>query len=268
MAKYAKKKTAQKKTSPVIAWVVAACCIALPVAIIAISWALQDRPAAPTNPTTPTGSNSSTVLVPTFPTVPNEIVDPTDPATPQYPRLNESLYIDYIGSYAGIYMEDGSDEIVSDIMMLIVENVSTQDLQLARIDLQYADFEANFEVTNLPAGEKVVLLERNRHAYVSEMPQSAQVRDQVFFPAPMGLLEDKITVSGGDGYVEITNISGQDLTGEMFIYYKNSASDLLYGGITYRVRISENIPAGQTIRIMSRHYHPDRCSIVMVNYFE
>jgi hypothetical protein len=35
---------------------------------------------------------------------------------------------------------------------------------------------------------------------------------------------------------------------------QRESSDLLYGGITYGVRI------------MSGHYHPDRCSIVMVDY--
>ena len=182
--------------------------------------------------------------------------------------LNESLVIDHIGSYAGIYTEDGSDEIVANTMMLIVKNTGSQDLQLARINLQYSDFEAIFEVTNLPAGERIVLLERSRHAYVEEKPQGAMVKDLVFFPEAMDLMEDKISISGGDGYMEVTNITGEDLTGEFFIYYKNSASDMLYGGITYRVRISGGIGAGQTVRIMSKHYHPDRCTIVMVSYFE
>ena len=270
MAKYARKKQKTKKSSQLTLWVVAACCIALPVAIIAISWVLQDRPAEPANPTTattPTVSGGGNVLVPSFPTVPDTTTQPSSDE-PQYPYLNESLVIDHIGSYAGIYTEDGSDEIVANTMMLIVKNTGSQDLQLARINLQYSDFEANFEVTNLPAGERIVLLERSRHAYVEEKPQGAMVKDLVFFPEAMDLMEDKITISGGDGYMEVTNITVEDLTGEFFIYYKNSASDLLYGGITYRVRISGGIGAGQTVRIMSKHYHPDRCTIVMVSYFE
>ena len=51
MAKYAQKRT-KKKSSNLIVWVVAACCIALPVAIIAISWILGDHPAAPVAPRT------------------------------------------------------------------------------------------------------------------------------------------------------------------------------------------------------------------------
>lgn len=268
MGKYSAKKKTQKKSSSLTLWLVGICCIALPVAVIAISWALRETPAAQPAPTTvTTAPTTPSVLVPTFPTIPEETTTPTDPDT-VYPYLSEDLVIDYIGSYAGIYMEDGTDDIVSNMMMLIVENTGAQDLQLARIDLQYSNFVANFEVTNLPVGKKIVLLEKNRHDYVAEMPLTASVKDVVTFSQPMSLLEDKISLSGGDGYLEITNISGADLTGELFIYYKNSASDLLYGGITYRVRITDAIPAGQTIRVMTMHYHPDRCSIMMVNYVE
>ena len=53
MGKYDKKKSKQTKSSRLTMWVVAACCIALPVAIIAISWILRDVPATPPYPRTP-----------------------------------------------------------------------------------------------------------------------------------------------------------------------------------------------------------------------
>lgn len=265
MGKYDAKKHKKKKSSQLPVWLVGICCIALPVAVIAISWVLRDRPAEKPAPSTPTVTTSPSVLVPTFPSIPDTTTIPNEPA-PQYPSLGANLTIDYIGSYAGIYMEDGTDDIVSNMLMLIVQNTGDQDLQLARITLQYSDFLADFELTNLPVGEKVVLLERNRHEYVNEMPIAGLAKDLVFFPESMDLQEDIVSVSGGDGYVDVTNVSGQDLTGDVIIYYKNSSSDLLYGGITYRVRVSDGIPAGETVRIMSKHYHPDRCSIVMVSY--
>lgn len=263
MGKYAKKKSGQKKSSKLTMWVIAACCIALPVAVIAIGWALQDKPATPVTPTVPTDPIAPTVLVPTFPTVPETTTQPNE-VTVAYPYLDGNLVIEHIGSYAGIYMEDGTDDTVSNLLMLTVKNNGAQDLQLARIELQYSNFLATFQITNLPAGEKVVVLESSRNAYVEEMPRSAQLKDVVYFAEPMSLQEELISISGGSGYVEVSNISGQDITDDIIIYYKNSTPDALYGGITYRVRISGGIAAGQSVRIMSRHYHPDRCSIVMV----
>lgn len=89
-----------------------------------------------------------------------EPTEPTEATEPQEILVGDGLRILTISGYAGIYMEDGSDETVVDVMMLILENTSGQDLQLARIDVTYTDFTAEFEVTNLPAGEKVVLLEK------------------------------------------------------------------------------------------------------------
>lgn len=70
------------------------------------------------------------------------------------------LEITDMAAYAGIYMEDGSNEIVSNIMMVVLKNTTEKDLQLARIELTFSDFSAKFEVTNLPAGASVVLLEK------------------------------------------------------------------------------------------------------------
>lgn len=69
-------------------------------------------------------------------------------------ELGDGLRIERMDRYAGIYMEDGSNEVVQDVMMLQVRNTSEQDLQLARIRVHYADFTAEFEVTNLPAGSR------------------------------------------------------------------------------------------------------------------
>lgn len=102
-------------------------------------------------------------------------------------ELGDGLRIERMDRYAGIYMEDGSNEVVQDVMMLQVRNTSEQDLQLARIRVHYADFTAEFEVTNLPAGAQAVLLERSRRSVVSEPWLSAEAQNVVFFPEPMEL---------------------------------------------------------------------------------
>lgn len=267
MGKYDMKKKKKNQKEPPL-WLIPVCAVLLPILVITIGWLRGVGPAPTTTPpaTEPTETTTN-VLVPTFPTV---TADPTLPTeeTPFYPYLDKDLRIDYIGSYIGIFMEDGTDEEVVNVLMLIVENTGNRDLQLARIDLEYRDFTANFSVTNLPAGEKVVLLETNRHAYVDETPLSANAHEVVFFPEPMNLMEDKISLSGGDGYINVTNTTDTRLDGEFFVYYKNSAADLLYGGITYRVRISNGIDPGETIRVMTNHYHPDRCTFLMVAQVE
>lgn len=178
-------------------------------------------------------------------------------------NLGSDLIVTDIGKYAGIFMEDGSDEVVSDTLMLILRNDNTRDLQLARIELRYADFTAEFEVTNLPAGESVVLLEKNRHAYVEDLPYHWTAENTVFFQEPMGLQEDTLKITGERGKLTVENISDRTL-GDIYIYYKNSAVDLLYGGITYRARVDSGMEPGDTESVMTGHYNPETCTIVNV----
>lgn len=188
-----------------------------------------------------------------------------DATDPQAVALSNGLVVHYISGYAGIYMEDGTDEPVTDVMMLILENTASEDLQLARIWIEYSNFTAEFEVTNLPAGEKVVTLEKNRHPEATEAYRSIQVKNVVFFPEKMGLQEDRIQIKGYKEMLEVTNISAEDITGDIYIYYKNSASDLLYGGITYRASVKDGLKRGESVLINVRHYDPENSRILMID---
>jgi hypothetical protein len=80
----------------------------------------------------------------------------------------------------------------------------------------------------------------------------------------MPMMKETFEITGGDGYLDVKNISNADISGDIFVYYKNSASDLLYGGITYRARLSGGIKAGETMRIMTGHYHEGASRLLMV----
>lgn len=177
--------------------------------------------------------------------------------------LGNHLYITDMGKYTGIYMEDGSDEFVSDVMMVILKNEGESALQLARINLQYSDFTANFEVTNLPAGESVVLLEKNRHAYVEESYIRATVENLTFFQEAMSLREDQVKLSGVNGAITVENLTDQ-VMGDIYVYYKNSATDLFYGGITYRAKVEAGLKPGKATTVMTNHYYPEACTIIDV----
>ncbi len=176
----------------------------------------------------------------------------------------EDITITSLAKYTGIFMEDGSDEVVSGVLMAVLENDSDQGLQYAEITLTYADgTKAEFTVTNLPAGEKVVLLEKNRMQYRSEVPKSAEAKNTVFVEE-FTMHEDAIQVSGLQGMLNVKNISGKDISGDIYVYYKNSATDLLYGGITYRSKVSGGLKSGEIRQITAGHYNPKGSSIVMV----
>ena len=200
-----------------------------------------------------------------------EVTDPIPTVTAQQNNgnnqtafLGNNLYITNVGNYTGAYMEDGSDEVVTDVLMIILKNEGEMPLQLARISLEYADFTASFEATNVPAGESVVLLEKNRHEYVPDTFFGATAENVVFFQEDMSLQEDKLKITGTNGALTVENLTNEKL-GEIYIYYKNSASDgLFYGGITYRARVDAGLQPGKSTTVMTGHYYANACTILNV----
>ena len=185
---------------------------------------------------------------------------------PTVVNLGYGLEITDSGNYAGMYMEDGSNEIISDVMMLIVLNNGEQDIQLAEITALCGGEEYHFTLTNLAAGQRAVLLEQERKP-AAELT-SAVLDTCALFQEPMDLYADVIQVSGLDGMVNVKNISDTDIGGEICVYYKYAAQDLLYGGITFRVRIEGGLKAGELRQIPAGHFMEEGSAVVQVTIHE
>lgn len=178
--------------------------------------------------------------------------------------LGNQLKITDLGGYTGVFMEDGSDEIVSGVMMILLTNESDQTLQYAEITLGNAQNEkAYFSVTTLPPGCSAVLLEKNRKPFAVGY-EAIAVENVVFFPEEPSKMEDKLQIQAVEGAINITNISGEDITGTIQIYYKNSAADVYYGGITYMAKIQDGLKAGETRQLMPSHFRANSSSVMFI----
>ena len=180
-------------------------------------------------------------------------------------NLNNGLIITDIGSYTGVYMEDGTDEVVSGVLMMIVRNISYETVQYSKITLQTGDADAVFELTTLPAGQAVVLLEKTRMAYDKNATyETAKTDNLAVFAEEPSLKEDIISIQVLDGIMNVTNISDSDIDGEIVVYYKNSAKDLYYGGITYRSRVTGGLKAGEVRQISGAHMSKSGTKVMFV----
>lgn len=201
--------------------------------------------------TTPSGTEQNVVVVEPEPVSVN---------------LGYGIYVTDIGSYTGAYVEDGTNEILSNILMLVVENRGEEDIQYAQINLELGEKQASFSLTTLPVGERMVLLEQNRMAYDDSIDYETvlpMLENVALFTEPMSLHEElKLQIL--DGAVNITNISGEDIAGNIVVYYKNAAVDIYYGGITYRVTVEGGLKAGETRQIMTSHASDSGSKIMFV----
>lgn len=171
-------------------------------------------------------------------------------------NLGYGIYATDIGKYTGLYMEDGTDEVLSNILMMVVQNNGQQDIQYAEISIQLGEQTALFKVTTLPAGETMVLLEQNRMQWDEAQDYSLvypMVDHIAYFKEPISILEEQLKIQIVDGAINVTNISDEDITGTIAVYYKNAAADLLYGGITYRISIDDGLKAGEIRQVMTNH---------------
>ena len=180
-------------------------------------------------------------------------------------QLGYDLELQGVGRYAGLYLEDGSNDPVSDTLMIKIKNTGEKDLQLARLSLTYSDFTAQFEITNLPAGRSVVVLEKNRHEYADESHLSVAISDVVFLATQMDVPDQTYEITGLPGAINLKNCSASDISDDIYVYYKYIADNELYGGITFRAKIEGGLRSGEISQITSSHFDPNHCIILSVN---
>lgn len=190
----------------------------------------------------------------------NSVEETTDPG-PDAIELGHGLMITEVGPYTGPYVEDGSDEQVTDVLMIVVYNDGEEPIQYAEITLG----DANFVMTTLPVGEKMMILEKDRMAYDENADYTrASSRNVAAFTEPMSLCKDKLEIQSLEGAMNIINISGEDIEGDVFIHFKNISDDMLCGGITYRVRLTGGMKANEIRQIMSDHYSVSNSRVMFI----
>lgn len=180
--------------------------------------------------------------------------------------LEQNLSITNMTSYGGPFVEDGSDEDVSGILAITLKNNGTQTLQYAELSLAYDGGVAEFAFSTLAPGEEMLVLEKNRLSYDKNMQEisSSELKNVVFFDTEPTLCQELVEIQTLDGALNVKNISGQDITGRVVVYYKNFTEDYYLGGITYRIVIEDGIEAGGIKQVMTNHFSVDNSKIVFV----
>ena len=150
------------------------------------------------------------------------------------------------------------------VLMIVVKNKGTQDIQYAEIEMPVGDQIAYFKLSSLPVGESAVVLEQNRMAYTDQDFTKAISKNVVHFKTAMSLCKDKLEIQTLNGVINVKNISGEDITGDIVLYYKNSSTDMLYGGITYRCVITGGLKNGEIKQLQAQHFRTSGSRIMFV----
>lgn len=181
--------------------------------------------------------------------------------------LNDKFSVTCMGTYSGAYVEDGSDEQVTDVLTIVVKNISSELVEYGSITVDCGETTAAFEVTGLPAGSSALVMEKNRLTYHDTMTLSEPVCEQ--YAEPNNLVMDfgnDFSVYPSDGVINIENIGGTDIEGDVSVYYKHFEYGLFIGGITYRARFSGGVKAGEIAQCLQQHYTLEKSAILYMTY--
>ena len=183
--------------------------------------------------------------------------------------LKSALQLHGVASYIGDFVEDGTDEVVSYVLALRVTNLTADPIQYAQIHLPVGDEVAEFTVAALPSGESALLLEKNRMPYIEGMEYdltAAECTALAGFNNPLSMHEDKLQIQCLDGALNITNISGEDITETIVLCYKNYQNGIYYGGIAYRIRLEGGLKADEVRQLRVEHFHQPGSRLVFVDF--
>lgn len=175
------------------------------------------------------------------------------------------LEIKGISKYAGLFVEDGTDETVSNVCAVTVRNSAEKTVQYAHLTLTIGEGTYEFDVTTLPPNAEVQLLELSRQP----MPEStdgytALVTMYAAFDAEPGMNADALEITTQDTAITIKNITDQDV-GQIYVYYKVAYGELYLGGITYRVGVG-SLAAGESTTCYAGHYSTEYCKLMFATY--
>lgn len=182
--------------------------------------------------------------------------------------LGYHLTLMNVSHYAGAFVEDGSDDVVSDVMVITVRNDGDKTVQYAHITLTVGETAYEFDLTTLPVGASAYLLELSRQTEPeSTEGMTADVSAYAVFETEPTLCSDVLEIKTQDTAITITNKSDSDITGQIYVYYKITNGDMYLGGITYRVG-TNGLKAGESTTCYAGHFSTDYSKLMFATYVQ
>ncbi len=159
-------------------------------------------------------------------------------------------------SYSGAFPEDGSYRTVENVAAMLIQNGTDQFLDRAVVKCNIAGQEGTFEITGIPPGGTVWVLEQSGMTVAEGDTFAAISTGEYAFRADAIMSTDKLSVTSKGSTLQVTNTSDKTLP-EVCIYYKDVHPDGNYfGGITYRKECGDLQP-GQTVKVDAPHFTED-----------
>lgn len=177
------------------------------------------------------------------------------------------LTVESIDLISGMYVEDGSDEVLNDIFTVTFKNTSDRALQYAKLILTIGDENYVFEISTVPAGASVRAMEMNRKIFVPSKGDVFITQENIsWFDMEPSIYENQLEITPTNNGVAVKNISNDTISAPLYVYYKNYSDEVYVGGITYRTGTKEALAPGETVMLSAKHFELDYSRLMFVTY--
>lgn len=177
-----------------------------------------------------------------------------------------NLRIEKLAPYTGIFVEDGTNQQVTDVAMLLVQNTGDSAVEYAEIMVDYADKTLCFQITALPAGERMVVQEKSGHVVPKGVAGRASAL--VVHRTRMNITPEISVSDNGDNSLTVKNLTNQTIpTVRVFYKYYMEKENMFVGGIAFTVRITSLGPESSMV-VYPSHYNSQTSRVVMATIYE
>ncbi len=184
-------------------------------------------------------------------------------------EVYDNIIVEEATTYSGEFPEDGTFSEKENILSLKISNNSEKDLRLIRIYVTTSKKEMFFEVTTLTAKSYATVFEKN--AQILEDDEEIiefRAENIVYFDNSISLKGDKVEITPLKSVFNVKNISGEDISSDIYIYYKRiDENGDYFGGITFRSKAS-GLKDGELKQIPASHFDTQNSKVIFVDYAE
>ena len=199
-----------------------------------------------------------------------EIPVETDPQTGetvgiQFPSKvpGYELVLEKLAPYNGVYVEDGSNAMATDVAMLLVRNDGDFPVEYTQIEVRYETETLLFDVTALPVGQRLVVQEKTGKSIPDGDITACTAL--IVQRAEMEMSQSQVRVTdNGNNTLRIENLTDKTIqTVRVFYKYYMADEDVYVGGIAFTVRVRRLAPHA-TMTIQPSHFDSTTSRVVMV----
>ncbi|MGN1443826.1 MAG: hypothetical protein ACI4XE_08250 [Acutalibacteraceae bacterium] len=180
--------------------------------------------------------------------------------------LSNGCEIAEIKSYSGPFVEDGSDVEKTDVFALVIKNTTGKHFQYMTVNIQIGGNDYNFKLTTLFDNSAVTVLESTGAPYNDQKIDTVTLTQSVEFSSDPTVHPKELEITVMDGLMNVKNISGKDITSDIYVYYKLTDGDDWFGGITYRANVGGGLKNGELRQIPANHFKKESCKVVFTEY--